>query len=236
MTIKLPVDPLSGPNKHHRAQHTAHQCIPLVCLVERNFLLRPLLLNTLRNKQKIRTCLPESTRLSNGTLSPNMFVLDRGTLGTSFHFRLSQIATRFPNARIAVLDEPLEPAEQSLLIKIGVHGFMPYSSLDKHFVSLAAALMSGKLWFKPNILAYHIQAHVAKSLSAKGACDGLTGRQREILLLIKEGLSNKEISARLVISESTVKFHLAKMFDKFEIHNKRSLVSHFEKMQNVSGL
>jgi DNA-binding NarL/FixJ family response regulator len=193
------------------------------------------LLNKFRNKQKIRICLPGSPDLFNGPLCPDIFVLDRGTLGTRFHFVLSQIAMQFPHTRIAVLDEPLEPADQSLLIKIGVHGFMSYSSLD-NFGGLVATLISGKLWFKPSVLAFHIQARSAKSLHVNGSGDGLTARQREILSLIKQGFSNKEISAQLVISESTVKFHLAKMFDKFGVHNKRSLVSRSEPVQKASGL
>lgn len=228
VTIKSGVGKVSG-SESCQPRRDTHAGTPLVCLIEPNLLLRPLLLNKFRNKQKMHICLPKSRALAGGQLCPDIFVLDRGTLGGRFHFHLSQIATQFPHARIAVLDGPLEPAEQSLLIKIGVHGFLPYSSLDKNFASLVTALMSGKLWFKPSVLAHHIQACAAKSLrSANGAGLGLTGRQQEILSFIKQGFSNKEISAQLVISESTVKFHLAKMFDKFGVHNKRSLVPYFE--------
>jgi DNA-binding NarL/FixJ family response regulator len=229
--MKLPIGTGSA-SKRHRQQRISYKYSPLVCLVEPNPLLRPILLNKFRTSQKIRACLLEATAFLNRMLCPDVFILDRGTLGTRFHSYLSQIVMQFPNTRIAVLDGPLELADQSLLIKIGVHGFLPYSSLDKHFVSLVTALMGGKLWFKPSVLTYHIQAHATTSLGADG---GLTHRQREILSLVKQGLINKEISAQLGISESTVKFHLAKMFNKFGIHNKRGLVSHFETMQRATG-
>jgi DNA-binding NarL/FixJ family response regulator len=56
--------------------------------------------------------------------------------------------------------------------------------------------------------------------------DGLTERQREIIKLVGQGLSNKDIAARLCISDSTVRHHLTGIFDKVGVPNRQKLLIH----------
>jgi len=56
--------------------------------------------------------------------------------------------------------------------------------------------------------------------TAPGAVDALTPREREVLLQVADGSSNKEIAARLGLSEATVKWHLAHVFDKLDVHRR----------------
>jgi NarL family two-component system response regulator LiaR len=57
------------------------------------------------------------------------------------------------------------------------------------------------------------------------ASDDLTERERDVLRLMVEGLSNAEIAERLVVSPSTVKFHIANIFSKLGVDNRVSAVS-----------
>ena len=57
------------------------------------------------------------------------------------------------------------------------------------------------------------------------ASDGLTEREREVLALMVEGLNNGEIAQRLVVSPSTVKFHIANIFDKLGVDNRVAAVT-----------
>ncbi|MEK6785101.1 MAG: helix-turn-helix transcriptional regulator [Nitrospirota bacterium] len=56
--------------------------------------------------------------------------------------------------------------------------------------------------------------------------DALTGREREIIRLVGQGLSNKDIAYKLSISDSTVRHHMTNIFDKVGVPNRQKLLIH----------
>jgi DNA-binding NarL/FixJ family response regulator len=66
-------------------------------------------------------------------------------------------------------------------------------------------------------------------LAAEQAASGLTRRQREIVRLVAEGLSNAEIAARLVLSHRTVEAHLRSIFDKLGVATRTAAVHNAER-------
>jgi NarL family two-component system response regulator YdfI len=70
------------------------------------------------------------------------------------------------------------------------------------------------------------QSYAARSPSIKPALDPLTPREREVLDMLAEGLSNKEIAWRMKISEHTVKFHVSSIFSKLRASTRTEAVMH----------
>jgi DNA-binding NarL/FixJ family response regulator len=71
--------------------------------------------------------------------------------------------------------------------------------------------------------------HTTAPVSAeqpRGKEAGLTDRERHIVRLVVEGLSNKEIAARLHLADTTVRHHLTKIFDKLGVSNRQNLLIH----------
>ena len=64
--------------------------------------------------------------------------------------------------------------------------------------------------------------------------DGLTAREREIITLLRQGLSNKDIAHSLSISDSTVRHHLTNIFDKVGVPNRQKLLVHAQTIHSVS--
>jgi DNA-binding NarL/FixJ family response regulator len=70
--------------------------------------------------------------------------------------------------------------------------------------------------------------------SARGGAAELTGREREVLVLASEGLSNSQIADTLFVTEQTVKFHLSNIYRKLGVHN-RTEASHHAKRSGMLG-
>jgi len=63
--------------------------------------------------------------------------------------------------------------------------------------------------------------------------DGLTARERDIIKLLRQGLSNKDIAHTLSISDSTVRYHLTNIFDKVGVPNRQKLLVHAQTIHSV---
>ena len=64
--------------------------------------------------------------------------------------------------------------------------------------------------------------------------EGLTEREREIITLLRQGLSNKDIAHSLSISDSTVRHHLTNIFDKVGVPNRQKLLVHAQTIHSFS--
>jgi DNA-binding CsgD family transcriptional regulator len=103
--------------------------------------------------------------------------------------------------------------------------------LDTSLSIALQTIFSGTGWISPQLvgrfLASFVNAELPAPLPSAGLrsvdCAQLTGREEEIVCLLMRGSSNKEISARLGISISTVKFHLSNMMRKFGCQSRTAL-------------
>ena len=90
--------------------------------------------------------------------------------------------------------------------------------------------------FENEIKALNLPQNFLQNISQKDELPAynLTNREIEILQNMSEKLSNKELSSRLFISESTVKRHIANIFKKLRVSNRREAISLAIKMELVS--
>ena len=116
------------------------------------------------------------------------------------------------------------------LIRDGVRGVIPQQPTLEELDATAHAVMAGFVVLEPRLL-----EGAALPTSATAAVDRahstspfalqpLTPREIEVLAALAEGYGNKQIAARLDISEHTVKTHLAAIFEKLEVSNRTEAV------------
>ena len=74
-----------------------------------------------------------------------------------------------------------------------------------------------------------------QSGDAGASATALTQRERQIVRLVSEGLSNKEIGRRLDITDGTIKVHLHKIFEKLRVSNRTALVAVYLSSPNDDG-
>lgn len=134
-----------------------------------------------------------------------------------------QLLKEQPTARVMVLSDAPSYAEGSRLLPLGIRGYANSYIHKTHLEQALHAIATGNVWLYPEFMQELIQ-HATGSVAAnEQVLEPLTERERETALLVKEGLSNKEIASRLDITERTVKQHMSHIFEKLDVSDRLSL-------------
>lgn len=164
----------------------------------------------------------ESLRLIESLL-PDIVLLDITMPGINGLAALTEITQRFPDVRVIMLTmhEAREYAIQAL--RGGAAGFIPKSAASSELKEAICTVMRGKTYVSAET-AQHDLSPPEPSAVDEQLLDRLTARQREILILIAEGKTTKQIAGNLNISVKTVESHRAQLTERLNIHDVASLV------------
>jgi len=116
-----------------------------------------------------------------------------------------------PAARIIILSVYKGEEDVHRAVQAGAAGYLPKSSEPAELVAAIRAIHNGGQYFPQAISA---------ALAQRQQRDELSDREREVLVLIAKGRSNKEIAAALGISENTVKVHATRVFEKLKVADR----------------
>jgi DNA-binding NarL/FixJ family response regulator len=160
------------------------------------------------------------------TLEPDVAILDITMPLLNGIEATSQIVRRLPNVRVLILSMHANEAYIIQALKAGAKGYLLKDSADKELIQAVTAVAAGKSYFSPAVSKVMLDDYV-RHLSEKGIVDryeSLSEREREILQLIAEGHSNKEVATLLSVSPATVETHRAHILQKLDVHNTAELV------------
>lgn len=114
------------------------------------------------------------------------------------------------------------------ILEAGASGYVLKGSTSNELVSALRAVYRGGVFLDPlvakKVVADYLQQF--KSGEDKGRYDGLSEREREVLTLIGEGLTNQEIAQRLTLSPNTVQTHRSRIMEKLNLHNRAQLMKY----------
>ena len=132
--------------------------------------------------------------------------------------------------------------EEDILACIEGEGAAGYLLIDSSLDDLIGnikAVMNGETLCSPRVasLAFDRVSALTRQIESRQVGDRarLTKRETEIVRLIDEGLTNKEIAAHLHIEVSTVKNHVHNILDKLHLHNRYSAVRHVKARASLTG-
>lgn len=114
------------------------------------------------------------------------------------------------------------------VLRAGASGYIPKRAAPTELIRAIRVVHTGEIFLYPSVataLVTDFLAHRNGNLERK-RLDNLTAREREVLQLIAEGLSNQEIARRLVISPKTVQRHRENIMAKLDLHNRTELVKY----------
>lgn len=123
--------------------------------------------------------------------------------------------------KILVVTAGVEEHEAAELIRCGISGIFMKQNSAALLAQGIRDVMAGKVWFDQELLqaTMHGSATLPESQSGR-----FTQRERQVLSYVFEGLANKEIAARIGVSESSVKATLQQLFSKTGVHTRGQLV------------
>ena len=157
-------------------------------------------------------------------LTPDLLLLDVAMPGMSGLDVARQLHDAHSATRVIVLSASVHGAEISQMLKLGVRGIVAKESAIELLVKAIRAVHAGEYWVGREVVADLVQAIGRREMRDGGRRPfGLTPRELELVALIADGLSNKEIAQRCSLREDTVKHHLSSIFDKTGVSTRLEL-------------
>jgi two-component system, NarL family, response regulator YdfI len=126
---------------------------------------------------------------------------------------------------ILLIFEQSTPSKMNRAIQLGVRGILPADAVTAQIISAVGAMAKGLMVFQPNESSFAAVSSQIGNGEAAELLEPLTPREREVLQMLASGLGNKQIAARLQISEHTAKFHVAAILGKLGASSRTEAVS-----------
>jgi DNA-binding NarL/FixJ family response regulator len=167
----------------------------------------------------------EAVRLSE-ELSPDLIVMDIGLPGLNGLEATRQILKQRPEARVLILSMHLNEEFVKQALEAGATGYVLKDAPVNELVSALKSVADGQTHLSPPISRIVIDDYIRRTRqeTVRTRYDALTAREREILQLIAEGKTNKDIARLLNVSVNTIETHRAHVMEKLDIHDLAGLI------------
>ena len=157
---------------------------------------------------------------------PDIAVLDIAMPNMSGIEAAQRIRALLPQVAIVILSMHSDESYVLRALKAGAKGYLLKDSAESDLIEAIKAVSEGKAFFSPEISKILVEDYV-RDMRKRGAEDSyelLTSREREILHLLAEGKSNKDIATLLDLSLYTVETHRRNLQDKLNLHSLAELI------------
>jgi two-component system, NarL family, response regulator NreC len=158
--------------------------------------------------------------------APDVIVMDIAMPRLNGIEATRQISSRRPQTAVVILSMHSDESYVLRALKAGARGYLLKDSAEADLIGAVRAVSSGKSFFSPAVSKLLAEDYV-RQLARKGAVDSyelLTVREREILQLLAEGKSNKDVANLLNLSLYTVETHRSHILQKLSLHTIPDLI------------
>lgn len=203
-----------------------------IAIIEDNRLVREGLTDLLNEEPDVQVVLAgtsfETAKLKQA--NPRVILLDIGLQDTNCLDVAALVRREMPDSQVIVMD--LLPAHEEIseFVNAGVAGFILKDATFEDFVGTIRSVAEGERVLPPRMTGalFSQIARVAVERGREAALEAvhMTPRERAVIALISEGMSNKEIAKRLDVATHTVKSHVRNVMEKLALHTRLQIAAY----------
>lgn len=156
-----------------------------------------------------------------GTVKPDVVVIDIDT--DEVDAAVDLVRSTSPDTRICLLSMYSQPEVMQRCLSAGADGYIVKDSSLQELVAAIKAIGEGSSYVDPRVAAALLRRRVPPHMPYTSQ---LSPRETDIIRLIAQGLSNRDIGRRLVLSEKTVKNHVSRIFSKLHFTARSQAAVH----------
>ncbi|KAF0144653.1 MAG: two component LuxR family transcriptional regulator [Nitrospirae bacterium] len=159
-------------------------------------------------------------------LNPDIVIMDIAMPKLGGLEALVEIKKINPDAKVLVLTQYEDKEYIKRFLKAGASGYMLKRAVGLDLLNAIKAISSGEAYLHPSIAASVIDEYVGgnKNEASEDLYEALTDREKQVLKLIAEGHTSKEIADILGISAKTAVAHQTNLSEKLDIHTRAGLI------------
>lgn len=170
-----------------------------------------------------------------GTLQPNVIVMDIAMPDMDGLEATQRIKAEWPQIQVLVLTMHRTNEYFFEMLKAGASGYVLKGAETSELISAVRVVSRGEVFLYPTMAQRLVQDYLSLSGEADDT-SSLSAREKEILQLLAEGYSSKEIADKLVISPSTVYTHRSNLLSKLGLNTRHELVQYARKRGLISNI
>lgn len=160
---------------------------------------------------------------------PDIVLMDLALPTVDGREATAAITQQYPEVRVIILSMHTDQEDVVAALLAGAVGYVPKFASDGELKQAIEAVMSGQTYLSPHV-SHHLAAYIRQEEQAPHKVEPLTPRQQEVLKLIADGRSTKEIAADLNISIKTAEAHRANIMERLDIRDVAGLVRYALRM------
>lgn len=158
-----------------------------------------------------------------GQAATDIIILDISMPGIKAAEVIKRIGKSHPDTKILVLTAHGDKGTIMSMLKAGAHGYVLKDEDPEVVPDAIRTVMSGKNWVSPSVTT--LMVGKLRDGKPKSNSSVLTEREIEVIRLIADGLTTKDIASRLNIADRTVEFNVSNIYDKLGVNTRGAIVN-----------
>jgi DNA-binding NarL/FixJ family response regulator len=156
-------------------------------------------------------------------LNPDILLID-WEVSEAVPDTVRELTEKLPHMAVVVLTHPHSTEAFLPILQAGARGYLSVNLSSQEFVQALRMLAKGDIVVSQE-MANGIKVELTADQASRSK-DDVSGREREVVQLVCQGATNREIAERLIVSEHTVKVHLRNILGKLNLRNRQQIAAY----------